>query len=46
MSIFPMSRGKGLQRLPCLKYYNVLKWESRFTLGLDAAKIIGYIEKF
>ncbi len=34
-----------LQRLPCLKYYNVLKWGSRFTLGLDAAKITNYIKK-
>ncbi len=41
----PWRRVKGFQRLPYLKYYNVLKQESRFTLGLDAAKIIDYIEK-
>ncbi len=29
-----------------LKYYNIVKWESRFTLGLDAAKITDYIKKF
>ncbi len=28
-----------------LKYYNVLKWESRFTFRLDAAKITDYIKK-
>ncbi len=28
----------------CLKYYNVLKLESRFTLGLNAAKNIAYIK--
>ncbi len=32
------------QRLPCFKYYNVLKQENRFTLGLDTAKITDYIE--
>ncbi len=26
------SRARGLQTLPCLKYCNVLKWKSRFTL--------------
>ncbi len=36
---------KGLQRLPCLKYYNVLKRESRFTLGLNAAKNTDYRKK-
>ncbi len=30
--------GKRLRRLPFLKYYNVLEWESRFTLGLNTAK--------
>ncbi len=34
----------GLQRLPCFKYYNALKWETRFTLGLEAAKITDYIK--
>ncbi len=38
MSIFLGNDARGLQRLPSLKYYNVQKWESRFSLGLDAAK--------
>ncbi len=48
MSISPRSRVRGLQRLPCFKYYAVLKWKSRFTLGsskLDDAKITNYIKK-
>ncbi len=48
MSISPRPPGSGaqeLQRLTCLKYYNVLKWESRFTLGLNAAKNTDYIKK-
>ncbi len=28
------------------KYYDVLKWESRLTSELDAAKITDYIKKF
>ncbi len=32
----------GLQRLICLRYYNVLKWEIRFTLGLNADKNADY----
>ncbi len=32
-------------RLTCLKYYNEMKWESRFTLGLNAAKNTDYIKK-
>ncbi len=35
----------GLQRLPYLKYYNVLKWESKFTFGLNTAKNTHYIKK-
>ncbi len=38
MSIFPKSRARGLERLPCSKYYNVLKRENRLTLGLNVAK--------
>ncbi len=38
MSIFPQSRARWLKRLPCLKYYNVWKWENRLTLVLNAAK--------
>ncbi len=29
----------------CLKYYNVLKWENRTTLGLNATKITDYNKK-
>ncbi len=35
----------GLQRSPSLKYYNVWKRESRFTLGLNAAKNMHYTKK-
>ncbi len=38
------SGGSGLQRLICLKYYNVLKREIRFTLGLSAAKTTDYMK--
>ncbi len=30
---------RGLKRLSCLKYYNVLKRENRLTLGLNVVKI-------
>ncbi len=44
--LYPCQSGvRGLQRLPYLKYFNVQKWESRFTLGLGAAKITHYIQK-
>ncbi len=33
------------ERLICLKYYIVLKWESSFTFVLNAAKITDYIKK-
>ncbi len=45
MSISPWSGARVLQRLLCSKYYNVLKRENRFTLGLNSAKITDYIEK-
>ncbi len=45
ISIFPRSGARGLERLPSLKYYNVLKWESRFTLGLNDAESAHYIKK-
>ncbi len=35
-----------MNTLRFLKYYNALEWESRFTLGLNGAKNIDYIEKF
>ncbi len=38
MSISFRSGAKGLLRLTFLKYYSVLQWQSRFTLGLNAAK--------
>ncbi len=49
MSITP-GRGAGsLQRLAFSKYYNVQKWQSKFTLGPNTAKnthskIIYYIK--
>ncbi len=45
MSICPRSGAREIQILPRFKYYNVLKWESRFILGLNADKITNYIEK-
>ncbi len=45
MSFFPRSRARGYQKLPCLKYYYVLKWENRFTLEFYAAKNTDYMEK-
>ncbi len=46
MYIFLRSGATGLQKFPCFKkYYNVPKWENRFTLGLNATKITDYIEK-
>ncbi len=45
MSISLGNEVRGLQRLPSLKYYNVQKWESRFSLGLNAAKSTDYMRK-
>ncbi len=45
MSISPRSGARVLQRLPCLKYYNVPKWKNRFNWGLNAAKITDDIKK-
>ncbi len=45
LSIFPGSAARELQRLIYLKYCYVLKWESRFTIGLNAAKNTDYIKK-
>ncbi len=44
-SIYPRSEVKGLQRFAILKYYNAQEWECIFTLELNAAKDIDYIEK-
>ncbi len=43
--ILLMSGANGLQRLPCLKHYNVLQWKSKFTLGFSAAESTDYIKK-
>ncbi len=45
MSISPGSGAMGLERLIFFKYYIVLKWESRFTFGLNTAKITDYIKR-
>ncbi len=44
ISISPRSGARGLQKLSFLKYYNVLEWESGFTLGLNAAENTDYIK--
>ncbi len=41
----PQKWSQGAPKIACLKYYNVLEWESRFTLGLNAAKNTDYIKK-
>ncbi len=38
MSIYPQSGARGLERYLFFKYYNVEKWKSRFTLGLNVPK--------
>ncbi len=45
MSISPTSGARQLQRLPRLKHYTMLKWDSRFTLGLNTAKKKNYMKK-
>ncbi len=45
ISISPRSGAKGFERLPFLKYYDVMEWESRFTLGLNPGKNADYIKK-
>ncbi len=44
MSISLRSGAMELQKLICLKYYNELKLESRFTLWLNTAKNTHYIK--
>ncbi len=39
------SGARKLERLPCLKYYNVMKQKSRFTLGPNPAKNTDYMKK-
>ncbi len=45
MSILPKIDASVLQWLKRLKYYNVLKWESTFTLELNAVENTDYIKK-
>ncbi len=45
MSISPRSGAMGLEKLICFKYYIVLKWKNRFTLGLNVANNKHYIQK-
>ncbi len=46
MSISPKNGARGSKDMLCFKYDNTLEWESRFTLGLIAAKNIEYIKKW
>ncbi len=45
ISISTRSGAGGLRRLPLLKYYDVLEWESEFP-RMDAEKNTDYIKKF
>ncbi len=45
MSTSCRSGATELERLIYFKNYIVLKWESRFTFGLNAAIITHYIKK-
>ncbi len=45
MSISDQSGPSGLERLIWLKYFNVLKWQIKFTLRLNAEKNTNYMEK-
>ncbi len=42
MSISPQSGTKEFERLPCLKYYNILKEENGLTLEFNTAQNIDY----
>ncbi len=44
MFVSPRSGARGLQRFPYLKNYEIQKQESRFTLGLNAAKNTHYFQ--
>ncbi len=39
ISIFPGSGARGLQRLMCLKYYNLLKWKLDQFKGTMLSKL-------
>ncbi len=45
MSVSPQSGTKEFERLPCLKYDNILKQENRLTLGLNTVQNIDYYKK-
>ncbi len=45
LSVSLQSGARGLEGLPSLNYYNVQKWESRFTLQLIAARNMLYMRK-
>ncbi len=47
MPISPRSGARGLERMPLphLKHYNVLKWERRFTLGVNYVWNTDYLKK-
>ncbi len=45
MSISLRGGARRLQRLPSLKYYYLLKWGSKFTLEINAAKNTHCIKK-
>ncbi len=45
MSISSKS-GARAPRIAMFEIYNGLKWESRFTLGLNAAKNMDYMKKW
>ncbi len=46
MSIISTRSGaRGDPKIDLFKYYNVLQWESRFTLGLNTAKNTDYMKK-
>ncbi len=44
VSISPRSGARGLQRLSCFKYNNVLKRKSGFALGFNAAENTSHIK--
>ncbi len=45
MSVSPLSGARGTKDCHLLKYFNVQKWGSRFTLGLHAFKNTHCIQK-
>ncbi len=43
--IYPRSGARRSQKFAILKYYNAQEWECIFTLEMNTAKDIDYIEK-